>query len=62
MPKKLQIDSKNCIGCTLCTQIAPNTFEMKDDGKSYISNPNGDSEDRIKQAAESCPVDAVKFE
>jgi ferredoxin len=35
---------------------------MKDDGKSYISNPNGDSEDRIKQAAESCPVDAVKFE
>jgi len=62
MPNKLHINSKHCIGCTLCTQIAPNTFEMKDDGKSHISNPSGDSEDQIKQAVESCPVDAVKFE
>lgn len=62
MQKKLHIDSKGCIGCTLCTQIAPKTFVMEDDGKSHILKENGDSPEQIAQALESCPVDAIKFE
>ena len=62
MPKKLHIDTNGCIGCKLCTQIAPKTFAMKDDGKSHIIKENGDSPDRIEQAIESCPVNVIKFE
>jgi ferredoxin len=62
MPKKLHIDSKSCIGCTLCTQIAPNTFEMQDDGKSHVVKNPKDPPDKISQAVESCPVNAVKYE
>ncbi|MFA6917969.1 MAG: ferredoxin [Candidatus Gracilibacteria bacterium] len=62
MTKKLHIDLKNCIGCTLCTQIAPKTFGMRNDGKSHLLAKIGDSSDKVEQAVESCPVDAIKFE
>jgi len=61
MPKKLHINTDSCIGCTLCTQIAPDTFEMKDDGKSHVKKNPKDSPDRILQAVESCPVNAVSI-
>lgn len=48
-----------CIGCTLCTQICPDVFEMQDDGKSKAVNPTGDTEDKIQQSIDACPVDAI---
>lgn len=61
MTKSVHVDPGKCIGCALCTQLAPKTFEMKDNGKSEALHPHGDDEDKIKQAIEQCPVDAISL-
>ena len=57
--KGAYVDEDTCIGCTLCTQICPDVFEMTDDGKSRATHPHGDSEENIKQAINSCPVSCI---
>lgn len=59
-PKRiLTVDKEACIGCGLCTTIAENTFELGDDGKAEVKNPTGDSEEKIQDAIDSCPVSAI---
>lgn len=57
--KKLVIDKDLCIGCGLCTAVAENTFELSGDGKAAVKNPSGDSEEKIQEAIDSCPVSAI---
>lgn len=54
--------SKECIGCGLCVSIAPKVFEMKN-GLSVAKDPNGDKKfpKETKEAADSCPVQAIKI-
>ena len=62
MAKKIvYVDEPICIGCTLCTQVCPKVFEMKDDGKSHAKNPEADSEENIQQAIDCCPVSCIKW-
>ena len=67
---KLTVNQKKCIGCGLCTSIAPKTFRMGKNGSSEVINPKGngeqsgskikgDSEATIKEAISSCPVNAI---
>jgi len=55
------IDKKLCIGCGTCAAIAEKSFKLGDDGKAEVINPPGDSEEEIKEAVESCPVEAIKY-
>jgi ferredoxin len=60
---KAVVDADLCTGCELCTQTCPDVFEMEDD----VAVVKGDevpagSEDCAKQAAEECPVEAIKIE
>ncbi len=55
----LSVDKEKCLGCGSCAAIAPNTFKIGDDNKAEVINPAGDSPETIKQAAESCPVEAI---
>lgn len=57
------VDKNKCIGCGLCVSIAPEVFEIKDDGISYVKNPNADKKfaKKVKEAADSCPVQAIKI-
>ncbi len=67
----LQHDRSNCIGCAACEAVAPDFWEMDEDGKSVIkgakSLENGWQEAEIeeknfaenKEAADSCPVNAI---
>lgn len=57
-----KVDKEKCIGCGACAAVAPNTFKIGDDGKSEVSDPAGDPEETIKQAADSCPVQAISIE
>ena len=60
--KKIMIDQKKCIGCGLCTAIAPKTFKLGKNGKAEITSQKVDSEKIIKDAIEACPVKAIGFE
>jgi ferredoxin len=60
-PKKGAFVNPMCIGCTLCTQICPGVFEMQDNGKSKAVRPSNDTEEKIQQAIDSCPVNAISW-
>ncbi|PIT88808.1 MAG: ferredoxin [Candidatus Magasanikbacteria bacterium CG10_big_fil_rev_8_21_14_0_10_36_32] len=55
----LQVDKEKCLGCGSCIAIAPNTFKLSDESKAEIINPEGDSQEIIKQASEACPTEAI---
>lgn len=59
--KKVWIE-EGCTVCGMCEELCPEVFEMEDeavvkDGADFESNEAG-----IKDAAESCPVEIIKFE
>ncbi len=53
----IELDKEKCIGCGTCVAICPDNFEM-DGAKAKVTN----AEDTgcAKQAADSCPVNAIK--
>ncbi len=55
------VDEDLCTGCELCCDIAPNTFAMNDEGISEVIDPEGDDEDTIQEAIDSCPVEAISW-
>ena len=59
---KIVVDKTKCIGCGTCIAIAPKSFKFGEDGKSEPIEPPGDEEEKIKEAAESCPVQAINIE
>lgn len=58
---KIKIDKNKCIGCGTCTVIAPKSFKLGDDGKAQPIELPGDSEEKIKEAVDTCPVDAIEY-
>lgn len=58
---KAYVDKEACIGCGLCPSVAPEVFEMDDDGKAKAITeevPKG-SEESSKEAETSCPTAAI---
>ena len=55
------VDADLCTGCELCVDIAPSTFELNDEGISEIIAPEGDDEDAIQEAIDSCPTEAISW-
>ena len=53
-----------CIGCGVCPSVCPEVFEMDDEGLSHVivDTVPANVEDEAKDAAESCPVDAITVE
>jgi ferredoxin len=59
--KKVSIE-EGCIVCGLCEELCPEVFEVGDkavvkDGAELEKNESG-----IKNAAENCPVEIIKYE
>ncbi len=53
------IDRALCIGAGNCCGIAPDLFDLDDDGKAYLISGDFDDHSRIIEAAWSCPTDAI---
>ncbi len=64
MSKKLQVwvDHNVCVGSSMCTQIAPGVFKLNENRQSEAVNPGGDSVEKIREAAQNCPVSAITVE
>jgi ferredoxin len=51
-----------CISCGVCEETAPKVFEV-DDVSTVIEGVNfADFDAGIREAAEECPVEVIKFE
>jgi deazaflavin-dependent oxidoreductase (nitroreductase family) len=54
------IDREKCSGAGVCVVLASGTFDVGDDAKAYVLDPEGDELDVIRQAAEACPNRAIE--
>lgn len=72
MPYKVKVDRSLCIGAGSCNLVAPETFELDEEGKAVIKKKDGtnsrdfvnyseinDTEQNILSAGKSCPVNAI---
>ena len=62
---KVFVDPQLCQGHTLCSMIAPDSFELSDiDGTSSPVNEDvaPACEDAVREAAHSCPEQAITVE
>jgi ferredoxin len=59
---RVWVDHQTCVGNAMCESIAPNVFRLNENRQSEVINPEGDSEEKILEAAENCPVSAIFVE
>ena len=58
--KGVYVDEVTCIGCKHCAHIAHNTFYIEPEhGRSRVFQQDGDSEELIQEAIDTCPVDCI---
>lgn len=64
MTRKLRIsvDHQVCVGNAMCETIAAKTFKLNDNRQSEVFDPEGDSVEKVLEAAENCPVSAITVE
>ena len=60
--KAVWVDERKCIGCTYCSSVATNTFAMEpEQGRARAFRQDGDSQELIQEAIDTCPVDCIEW-
>jgi len=59
---RVWVDPQACVGNAMCESIATKTFRLNDNRQSEAVDPDGDSLEKILEAAENCPVSAIFVE
>ena len=60
--KGVYVDEVTCIGCKHCAHVARNTFYIEPDyGRARVMRQDGDSEEIIQEAIDTCPVDCISW-
>lgn len=60
---KVKVDFDLCASNAVCMSIAPEIFEVRDDGYLYIlnENPGPELEEKLRQAVNGCPTGAISI-
>ena len=53
---RVEIDRSLCEGMASCVKLAPDTFDLDDDGIAVLAGPAGEA---AVEAAECCPFAAI---
>ncbi len=60
---KIRVDEDICVGDETCVSICPEVFEMHDDvAVTIVEEVPPEFEEACREAAESCPVEAIIIE
>lgn len=61
---RVVVDFDLCESNAVCMGIAPEVFEVRDDDLLYVLNetPGPELEERVRQAVERCPKQAIRLE
>jgi ferredoxin len=61
---KITVDFDLCSSNAVCMSIAPEVFEVRDDGYLYVLNeePGEELAARVREAVTSCPNGAISIE
>ena len=56
---KVIIDRDQCTGIGNCVAVAPSVFKLDKQDKAVAANLQSVSQEKLREAAESCPLNAV---
>ena len=60
MPKKVTIDTEECIGCQTCVELCPEVFGFDNDAeKAVVLSEMTGNEGCIEEAADACPAGCI---
>jgi ferredoxin len=61
---KIGVDTEKCTGHAVCEGLAPDVFEVGDDGLVHLlqPSPSDDQREAIHAAVEQCPTQALTVE
>jgi ferredoxin len=61
---KVVVDFDCCVSTGSCTRVAPEVFEIRDDGFLYVlqEEPGEELRKKVEEAAELCPTGAITIE
>ena len=55
--------TEECIACERCVEICPDIFQMGDEfAEVQVSSIPGEQEEKVQEASDECPVDAIILE
>jgi ferredoxin len=55
----VRVDRSLCIGSADCVDTAPDVFQLDDEDKAVVVDPDGAPFDDVMTAAQNCPVSAI---
>jgi ferredoxin len=58
---EIRIDVERCMGSGNCMFWAPETFDLADSGHAVVLDPAASDEERVRIAAQGCPVGAISL-
>lgn len=60
---KIELDRAKCIGLGICESIAPDVFEVDDDGDLVLMHEQvgDDALPEVEEAVRSCPAAALRL-
>lgn len=61
MSFRIEIDRELCIGTGNCVFHAPQVFDQDDEGRSIVLDLHALPEEKVRFAADSCPVGAIRI-
>jgi len=61
MAKVPYVDKEECTCCNVCVDTVPGVFQMDDDNKAEVFDPNGASESEIQEAIDICPAACIHW-
>lgn len=56
----VSVDEEKCIGCGMCVSVCPEVFKLENGKSHVIKSKKNPAPNCVKEAAESCPVGAIK--
>ena len=57
--RKIVIDRDLCIAAASCLAVAPETYDLDEENKAVVIDPDAPSDETLIAAAESCPTHAI---
>lgn len=59
---KVRVDRDICTGIGNCVVVAPGVFRLDEAKRAVVIDPAGADRDKLVEAAESCPMEAIIVE
>ncbi|CAM5510294.1 Ferredoxin OS=Streptomyces alboniger OX=132473 GN=CP975_10405 PE=4 SV=1 [Streptomyces alboniger] len=55
----VEVDRSLCVGSGMCVLTAPGAFVLDTARQSHPTEPESDADEKVLEAAEGCPVEAI---